>query len=245
MPEKFQRLAPGLNAYTLAFDPVLLAEIQAVFKGSLENYFNLPAQVRLFKGGKLVRKTFTVAAQRWDLFSYDRDPLFWLSSHDEQGFQPFQTLFEALDLETDLKARLEIAHQPRLYCGFWVLGNQAPAPVWHYDYHAGAQAFTLITPLFEWNPDHGHLLYERNADETAMFHYRLGEALVFGAGFLHSTAPYVPTSQLRVLLSLTFGSDHWKAWPIIKKSVLAQSRYYHLPCGHGPGFCFCRWRDKF
>ncbi|PKL76341.1 MAG: hypothetical protein CVV27_10755 [Candidatus Melainabacteria bacterium HGW-Melainabacteria-1] len=232
------RLAPGLNAFTCSFDPTLLGPIQASYLRELAPYF---ARHRsLLNGGRVYRQP---AGRQYYLFSYDADPLFWLSSDTAESFALYRAFFDALGLDSDLKQLLDFQRQIVMYAGFLVIGDRSLKPIWHYDYLPQAHAYTLITPLFELDPDHGHLLYEQGEQE-ALYHYRPGEAIVFGEGFLHATEPYAPTETIRVLLSLTFGTDNLDHWPILSQAVKAQSRYYVLPCGHVAGRCLCRIRHR-
>lgn len=134
-----------------------------------------------------------------------------------------------------------------MYCGFLVIGDRAPETMWHYDFRTGAQAFTLITPLFELLPEHGHLLYRLADKQARKYTYRLGEAILLGEKFSHTTEPYGEedvSGPLRVLVSLTFGSDKWENWEQLKPNIESQSHYFAQPCGHISGRCKCEQRHR-
>ena len=67
----------------------------------------------------------------------------------------------------------------------------------------------------------------------------INEAIVFGDGFEHATEPYPESDNLRVMLSLTFGTDKSEYWNTLKQTIDHQSNYMILPCGHEKGTCQC------
>jgi hypothetical protein len=235
-------LASAPNAFTLDFDPRWLEPLRQSFYQDLSAYLNAPEQASLFQGGRLLRQPIAKRESPYYLFSYEDYPLLWLSANTALTLSLFLGLYEQLNLAQLFAEKTLPSRSLRMYGGFFVVGKQAPKPLWHYDYHLGAAAFTLIVPLFELSAQHGHLLYEDSSGQIQTYHYRPHQALIFGTGFLHSTQPYGPSDRLRVLLSLTFGSDQWQDWPLIKKNIQKQSRYYLLPCGHVAGGCLCEWK---
>jgi len=235
---RLKPLAPDLNAFTLGFDETLLDELKAMYRQEIEPFFSQPRHQHLLQGGRTRRRA--VGTKHY-LFSYDTYPLLWISNHHNTSFAIYQRFFERLQLEQALQSRIDHHKEIVMYCGFLVLGNQAPETLWHDDYLQGANAYTLITPLFELAPEHGQLLYEQHPDqEAARYVYSPGEAIILGDSFLHSTEPYAPSPHLRVLVSLTFGTDKWAHWPQLKQALNAQSKYFRLPCGHLNGKCFCQ-----
>jgi diadenosine tetraphosphatase ApaH/serine/threonine PP2A family protein phosphatase len=229
----------------LDFDKDWLEPLRAAYYTDLLSFLNAPQNQYLLAGNKRYKQAVGKSPSLYYLFSYEDYPLLWLSSNRPQSHALFQQFFDQLSLAEVFKEQIPHSEQIRMYCGFFVVGNQAPKPLWHYDYHIGAPAFTLITPLFELEPDQGHLLYEEAGGQEQTYHYQLSQALIFGAGFLHSTACYGPSKTLRILVSLTFGSDQWQHWPLIKKNIHKQSRYYCLPCGHMTGTCKCQMKHAY
>ncbi|MGV3524882.1 MAG: hypothetical protein ACO1RX_11685 [Candidatus Sericytochromatia bacterium] len=230
-----QRLAPGLNAFRFAFDPALLAPVQKAYHHELESWLKDPAQAQMWEGGRYVSRELG----DYHLFSYDTWPLFWFTHHSPRSYALFQRFFNGLDLQNALRERLDCRRRAVMYSGFWVIGNRAEEPMWHYDYRPGAQAYTLLTPLFALASGHGQLLCQDAEGHTLLYPYRLGEAILLGDGVLHSTQPYAPQDQLRVLLSLTCGSDKWQHWETIRQNIAEQSASYAQPCGHLIGRCRC------
>jgi len=110
---------------------------------------------------------------------------------------------------------------------------------WHKDYVDGAQAYTLITPLFELEHTHGNLMYKDKYENIKSYKYKINEAIIFGDDFDHATEPYAQTDKLRVMLSFTFGTDKVENWNILKQTIGEQSNYMILPCGHQKGICEC------
>lgn len=110
---------------------------------------------------------------------------------------------------------------------------------WHKDFCDGANAYTLITPLFELDHAHGNLMYKDILSNIKNYKYKMNEAVVFGDGFEHVTELYAKTDKLRVMLSFTFGTDKIECWDTLKETIGEQSNYMILPCGHQKGTCEC------
>ena len=46
-----------------------------------------------------------------------------------------------------------------MYQGSYVVSDGVEAANWHVDYWEGSSAYTLLTPLYELDPEYGHLWY--------------------------------------------------------------------------------------
>lgn len=235
---KLVRVTPQLNAFTFQFDPSLLDEIRTSYDQELLASLTHPRYQPLFEGGVVRYQSFG-NQDRYHLASYGSHPLLWISSSQEESYQLFRHFFDKLEIENDVRELLDYEQKIIVYCGFLVVSNRAPSSSWHVDYFPGANAFTLITPLFELDPEHGRLLYLDQQHSVQAYSYRLGEAIIFGDHFVHSTEIYHPTQQIRVLVSMTFGTDKLKYWGILNKTIGNQSKYFKLPCGHVAGTCDC------
>lgn len=241
-PPRLRILAPGLNAYTLRFDAELLRPLQADFAHVVQPWLQSPSGRRALQGGGLLRRV--LPGRAYAAFSYNDYPLLWIAQHRADTLARFQRLFRTLALDLLLEDLVQPAHRVRFYAGFFVVGRQAPAPLWHEDYAVAAPGYTLITPLYPLAPEHGQLLYQTAAAQTAVYRYRSGEAVLLGAGLQHSTEPYPHSEQLRVLLSLTMGSDRLSDWPLLAPTIGRQAVYFQLPCGHIRGRCVCRLKHR-
>lgn len=235
--EKLIQLDAEANAYTCRFDPALLDGIRASYESLLAPYFADPAHRHYLEGGYFYDGEVG-PDNDYFIVSYGGYPLLWLSSNNAPTLALFQRFFDGLGISEDLKQLVD--HQERIvmYSGFFVLGNQAPYPLWHDDYYAGANAYTLITPLYALAPEHGHLLWQVEPNDKRKYTYDLGEAIVLGEGFVHATEPYKPTGP-RVLVSMTFGTDKLAHWGALKQTVTSQAKYFNRPCGHPVGSCDC------
>jgi hypothetical protein len=234
----FQPLHSGLNAYTVRFDPRLLDDIRTLYYLHIAPFLSLPENQPVLAGGKVHRRPI---GKDYYLFSYNTLPLLWVSAHNEHVFALHRRFFDALGIQDAVKKRVDYEREIVMYAGFFIIGNRWPRPFWHTDFREQSQAYTLMTPLVELAPGHGQLLYEYEQTEH-IYTYQVGEAIVFGDGVLHTTQPYAPHQTLRVMLSMTFGTDKWQYWPHLKHAVQAQSKYYVLPCGHVSGSCWCRFK---
>ncbi|MEZ0368098.1 MAG: hypothetical protein ACAI44_03315 [Candidatus Sericytochromatia bacterium] len=244
---RLEPLAEGLNAFTCRFDPGLLDEIRESYRQDLEAFLAHPEQQYLFEGGRYHALGIGVPESPYYLVTYDTFPLLWLSNNTARTFALFRRFFDRLGITADLRQLVDFRRQIVMYSGFFVIGNRAEEEMWHFDYRPGANAYTLITPLFALASGHGQLLYKDRDGQSRSYHYRLGEAIVFGEGFLHSTEPYQPVAEPRVLVSMTFGTDKWDYWEILSQNIQEQSNYFIQPCGHVAGSCGChrrwqRWR---
>lgn len=244
--DKFKYLKPlhsDLNAYTFSFDESLLEEIRETFLAELSPTLAQKSLQYLFEGGKVFKQPIG-SHQSFYIYSYESDPLLWISNNCEWSYQMFLRFFDSLELSEDIKQLVDYKDRIQMYSGFFVVGNRAPKPIWHYDYFEGANAYTLITPLFELHELHGNLKYEIDQKTTSRYQYKSGEAIILGDGFLHSTEPYPISPHMRVLLSVTFGSDNLDHWPVLKKTISTQSSYTMMPCGHLVDTCRCLWQNK-
>ena len=227
----------SLDAYTFQFENSLLDEIRDSYNRELASILDNPHNQYLFQGGKSHRARIGKSASYFAL-SFESYPLLWLSNNNAETYALFRRLFDALCLENRFKSLVDHEQNIVMYCGFFVVGDRAPASQWHNDYAESANAFTLITPLFEPEPGHGNLLY-KIGDQTRVYEYSLGEAIVFGEKTAHSTEPYEPSAKKRILVSMTFGTDKLTYWPQLQQSLDSQAQYFVLPCGHVYGTCDC------
>lgn len=225
--------------HTCTFSPSLLQPLRQVFERQIAPVLSS----EMLAGGRQWRQS--LPGSDFDVFSYNTEPLLWVSGHHEKALGWFQAFFDSLPLARVLPG------MTRLYCGFFVVGNQALNPGWHDDYLEAANAWTLLTPLYPLTPEQGHLLYYPQADAfearlpPERYVYTPGEALLIGHGLWHRTEPYAPQQALRVLVSLTFGGEDMTYWPALKPVLQGQSFYYRRPCGHASNVpCLCLWKQK-
>ena len=105
---------------------------------------------------------------------------------------------------------------------------------------------TLITPLRDYKEtDSFQMTYlaqqpsgakkaagADGAPEQRRYVYRRGKALVFGAGFEHSTEPGASLDgEMHAFLCFTFGTDRQERWPEISQTLGTQSRIVRHPDG--------------
>lgn len=235
---KLVSLGDGLNAFKLNFEGGLLDDIRDSYESKIRNFISHKNSQKFLEGGKAYSQKVEQSSEDYYLASYGEDPLLWISSNTQATYEIFRRFFDDLGIESQIKTLVDHKNEIRMYCGFFVVGNRAPRNSWHIDYFPGANAYTLITPLFELEKDHGNLLY-KNDDSISLYKYEYEEAIIFGDNFSHTTEPYEKSESLRVLVSLTFGTDKIEYWPILGKTIGNQSRYTVLPCGHLLNNCNC------
>ena len=233
------RIGPDLNAFTLKFDEDLLDDIRALYRRDIHPFIRDRRTSGSWRAGKSFVSQSRNPGSQYFVVSYGHNPLLWVSCNTAETHALYRRFFDRLAIEPLLGQFVDHDRHLVMYCGFLVIGDRAPSPKWHLDYAAGANAYTLITPLFELEPGHGHLLDRIGRDEIATYRYAVGDAIVFGDHFYHSTQPYDRAGRARVLVSMTFGTDKLKDWPLLEQTIGEQSNYLVLPCGHEAGTCRC------
>jgi hypothetical protein len=219
------------NAFTLQFEDSLLTKLRASYEAHVRPFLDSPEYKPIFTGGQLIAAPLNIINSPYFMVSYGKYPLFWISSDTPESYKIFVDFFKALDITDDLKKLVDYDENIIVYSGFFVVGDRAPVPNWHVDSELGANAYTLITPLYPLDKSHGNLLYKCTDGKTLIHNYKLNEAVIFGDTFEHSTQPYPRSENPRIMLSLTFGTDKMSHWDILKKTIYGQSNHLMLPNG--------------
>ena len=144
----------------------------------------------------------------------DSSDLSWISVDDEATFNVFANLFEEMGIANALAPVIDLDDTVRLYSCFYVVRSRCSAANWHTDWPdaVGTNAFTLLSPIEEYETDDFQLLYEDSQGVQKQYKYRLGEAICFSSRFVHSTEPghAIPEQdgsvRPHVFLCFTFGS---------------------------------------
>ncbi|ARN73236.1 hypothetical protein [Oceanicoccus sagamiensis] len=236
---KIERIGPDLNAFKFKQDPSLLDELREVYLNLLKPIFDAPDRAHLCSGGQQIHTPMKRADNKFYMMSYGKAPLLWVSNNDKETYDIFKRYLDSLDIINEAKEHIDYDKDLVMYSGFFVIGDHMPIESWHVDYDQGANAFTLITPLFELEKNHGMLSYKDKFMINQRYSYRSDEGVFFGDGFQHMTEPYPKGDTKRVMVSLTFGTDKLKYWDILAKTIGTQSKYFILPCGHQAGTCQC------
>ncbi len=231
-----------MNAYRLVFDDSLLDEIRDSYYRELDPILSNPANGRLFQGGRVVHQPLGADNSEYYAVSFLDYPLLWLSCNTNRSHGIYQRFLDALNIDGEIRQLVDHDSKIILYSGALTVGEYSPAPSWHVDYKPGANAYSLLTPLFELDPGHGDLLYRMGDGQTGTYCYTQGEGIMFGDGFYHCTEPYEKTGHLRVLVTIQFGTDKMQYWDVLRQTVESQSDYLILPCGHQLGHCSCTSR---
>ena len=117
----------------------------------------------------------------------------WLSADDQPTHDTFLSIFQRMGVAE--KFRPIIGSAVHLYSAFFVVRSVCTAPDLHVDYGKKVRttALTLMTPLYEEYSavEDFQLIYKTLDKSIRRYRYRLGEAIVFGANFYHSTEPGV------------------------------------------------------
>ena len=87
----------------------------------------------------------------------------------------------------------------------------------------------MNTPITGNAPGFG-LLYKKLTGTIAEYDYKVGEAMIIGDHFIHSTKPG-SSDNPTFLLSFTFGTDKMVHWDKILKTAGYQSKLIRQPNG--------------
>ena len=237
--KRLRQIEPGLNAYTVNFEPSLLSTLRTMFDDFLKERLNREGYAYLFSGMEQINIQLILEDLQFHITSYGTAPLLWVSNNNAHTYNIFKSFMNDLDIMEDIKDLVDFENKIEVYCGFFVVGKKMDRETWHKDYRDGANGYTLITPLYELEGSHGNLMYKDDSSSVKTYEYKMNEAIVFGDGFEHATQPYPESDKLRVMLSFTFGTDKVKYWDILKETISAQSNFMILPCGHEKGTCKC------
>lgn len=194
------------NVITVPFDPALLEGLRATIQKPLS------------------KSDYTVVSPPW------ASDIKWISPNSIQSYKFFLAIFESLGIAQHVKSFVDFDKLIRMYTGFLVVRSQCTEANYHVDWRAADNnAFTLISPLSD-NARGFGLLYKTVDGRVAEYDYRVGEAVIFGDKFLHSTKPGQSEKPV-ILLSFTFGTDKMAHWPKIWESIGTQSNLVRLPDG--------------
>jgi hypothetical protein len=232
MITRFERVAPTTNAFEFRFESSLLDRLGEIYESVVAPNLDLHTLKRSRAHSKLQRDGL-----RFDVVPYG-NLLAWVAPDDVRTHSEFQWLFDRLGLAAAVQPLVDWHERIVMYQGFYVISDGVAAPTWHVDYYEGAHAYTLLTPLHELDPEHGHLWHLTDG-QIKRYEYKEGVGLVIGEGVFHSTQPHPPARRKRVLVSMTFGTDRMAHWSVLSQTVGGQSSFVVMPCGHPRGTCRC------
>lgn len=169
-------------------------------------------------------RNFAVSSPSW------QSDIIWVSSRSPDAFSVFQRVFGQLNIAAHVEPFVDFDEAIRLFSGFLVQRSICRRPNFHVDWvNANNEAFTFLTPLTD-NSEGFGLLYQKSDGTIGVYEYKMGEALIFGDGFLHSTRPGQSDEPV-VLLSFTFGTDKMQHWEKIAATAASQGALVCRPDG--------------
>lgn len=200
----------ALNVMTVPVDHAIVAEFEPLARGPYD------------------KSRFACVRPPWN------SDVQWISGRTEETFGLFQSAFDRLDVRRWVEPYVDFQDQIRMFGGFLVLRKICTAPSFHVDWvDSNNEGFNLLTPITDNSQDFG-LIYKKLNGEIGEYKYKLGEALIIGSNFVHSTAPGHSDDPV-ALLSYTFGTDKMKHWKNLATTAADQSPLYRRPDG-----AFCR-----
>jgi hypothetical protein len=154
----------------------------------------------------------------------------WYSPRTKRDFDVFKSIFERLGIAGHVKQYIDLDRDIRLYNSFFVIRSECSQANFHVDWdETNNEGFTMMTPLTE-NCSGFGMLYKRRDGSIGEYDYKMGEALIFGDDFLHSTKPGTSSDPI-VLLCFNFGSDKMEHWQKIERTAAHQSLLICRPDG--------------
>jgi hypothetical protein len=154
----------------------------------------------------------------------------WISADSDAAFDLFKSAYERLDVARHVREYLDIEHDVRFYTGFLHTRSICKESNFHVDWiRTNNEGFTLITPICGLSDD-SKLLYRKLTGEVGEYRYKLGEAIIFGDHFMHSTSPGVCSPPL-TLLVFNFGTDRMKHWGKLLRTQGRQCPIVQRPDG--------------
>lgn len=185
---KLERLAPDSKALKFRFDPSVLDRLTSIYEDVVEPKLDLAT----------LRTSGAHDKLRGDGLSFHVTPygslLAWAAADDLTTHREFQRLFDQLGLAAAVMPLVDWHERIVMYQGFFIVSDGVADASWHVDYFEGSHAYTLLTPLYELDADHGHLWYSGSDGRVGRYDYQLGVGVLVGEGFLHSTEPFAPQS---------------------------------------------------
>jgi hypothetical protein len=154
----------------------------------------------------------------------------WLSPATTEMHAIFESAFQRLGIADYVREYLDIEREVRLYAGFLVIRSECSEASFHVDWlNTGNEAFTLLTPVSA-NAEGFGLLYKKLTGDLGEYDYKIGEAIVFGDNFHHSTKPGRSEKPV-VLLCFEFGTDKMEHWDKIYATIGKQAGMLRKPNG--------------
>jgi len=182
-------------------------------------------ELKQLLGGPFDPQDYCIVNPKWD------SDIKWISPNSLESYRVFYSIFRRLGIAGHTAQFFDIDKTVRMYTGFLVSRSKCEKPNFHVDWQkTNNEAFTLITPITDNTAGFG-LIYKRISGSIAEYEYKMGEAIIFGDDFLHSTKPGY-SEQPVVLLSFTFGTDKMEHWPRISLTAGGQSNLVRLPDGN-------------
>lgn len=166
---------------------------------------------------------------------FSRSPLWhsdvrWLSPRSEKDFARFRSVFERLGVARHIAPFVDVVHEIRLYNSMLIVRSSCSEPDFHTDWRDNDnEGFTMMAPLTA-NCSGFGLLYKKVDGSIGEYDYKLGEALIFGDDFVHSTKPGRSDEPV-VFLCFNFGTDKMQYWPRIERTAARQALLTCRPDG--------------
>jgi hypothetical protein len=153
----------------------------------------------------------------------------WTSGATRRSFERFEQAFHQLQVADAIRDYVDLASEVRYFTGFIYTRRHTTDVNMHVDWRANNEAFTLITPI-SGPADRLKLTYQTMKGDLADYSYRLGEAIIFGDYFTHSS-PIGNSDTPTSMLVLHFGTDKMEHWDNLIRPQRWQAPLVQRPDG--------------
>ena len=154
----------------------------------------------------------------------------WISAATPSAFHRFEEAFRRMAVAHHVREYVDLESEVRFYTGFLHTRRKCKEMNLHVDWvKTNNEGFTLITPIC--GPENQlKLAYQSMTGEVAEYRYTLGEAIIFGDHFTHSSPAGVADSPVSLLV-FNFGTDKMEHWEKLVRTQQRQCPLVQRPDG--------------
>lgn len=164
----------------------------------------------------------------------------WLSATNNVTFSHMSSFFDDLKVRPHVNDYIDGDGGAQLYIPTFIVRSRVKKSYHHLDWpvEVGSNGLTLMTPLYDMSDqtEGCNLLYKDARDREQVYQYKLGKAVIFGGGSMHSTQPCSPRSLEDVqrpwaFICFNFGTTVMEYWPELQKNIACSGKMIMRPDG--------------
>lgn len=214
------------NVFEIDVDEEIVRDIRAEYETDVRPYLSTGKSTENFC---LVTPANPNTTTWEDVDGTATSDIKWYSVNNEETYKKYLHHVDRLGLK-DIVARKFIdndADDITVYTMFLIVRSHCKKHTFHVDWsnRIKTQVLNVLIPL---NDFQLHLAYEDIDGETRQYEYKLGKAIGFGGGFVHSTE-IGESDPEDVLLSVYLGSNDPKIWKYARRNIDDELEHYMSP----------------